>query len=165
MAKRTRLHVQAVDAPAPLASASAAYGKLAITSQSTPIVIDTPGVWYPVNLGWADSGVTSGITVNETLGILTLGNNGAYATMCTIVFTSTIAPCLVQWGVQVNSLVVNDLLGIVPVITNIYPQTVAITGIDEMSSGDTISIAVLTGTSPGTIITPISAHLAVYKIG
>jgi hypothetical protein len=151
-------------APGILPLTEAAYGELVITGNAVATSLPTTGDWVKVAAGWAPDEV-NGVTLDAGAGTMTVVQAGAYQTLCAIAFTSADTPQTVEFGIFKNGALIPDHLVVSWTDTDTYPNTLTITGIDGLSTGDVLDLRARCTTADSVALTVTEANFNIFTIG
>ncbi len=142
-----------------------AYGEITLTDNATATVMTNQNEAYPVAGAWGDDVAGASVAYDLTAGTLTIlpGGAGLYLTICSLAFTSGAAPETVKFGLFKNGNPIPDHVAVSWTDTTTYPNSVTVSGIDNIAPGDVIDLRVTCLTAEGISVTVTNCNFSIIR--
>ena len=133
-----------------------------LTSNASTNALASQGVFYAVTAGggWAHDIPPVNCT-QDANGRLTAGIAQRYETICTVAFTSAAAPNRLVFQLFKNGNPLSEHVAVTWTDTATYPNTVTITGLDDLVPGDVIDLRVACTTAADVTILVTDCNFAI----
>lgn len=175
VAPNQTISVASIDAPVLLSKGftvapaiqptSGAYAEMTINDGSTPLVLTTQNTFYPVTAEWTNDIAPMGMSIDTATGVITSNVTGTVQTLLQFSYISAAGPDTLIVQLFKNGEPIPDHAANTWIDSTTYPNSVTVTGLDNISIGDTFTVKVSCTTDNAISITPTYANFSLSIIG
>lgn len=145
-------------------STDPANAEATVVASVAATTITNVDTWYPITAGWGSDITPVGFTLTPGSGTVTALRAGRYFMAATVAFTSAEAPNTIKIGIFKNAAVIPEHIAITWLDTDTYPNTVTISGIDDLAVNDVLALKVLSSTNGSLDIVFSDINFSVFQI-
>lgn len=150
-----------LDSPA-AANGVGASAENHLAGNATATTMPVQNTFVPVaSSGWSSDIAPRGMTTSAASGAITSQTAGRFWIICSLAFTSGAAPQTVQFQVFKNGSPLISHSATTWTDTAAFPNTVSMTGLDDLAPGDVLDLRVRCTTAAGIAITVTDANLSI----
>lgn len=138
-------------------------GEITLTGNAAATVLVVQNAWLPfaTTAGWAADLAPQHMTLNLPAGTISPNLSGRFFMAATVAFTSPAGPELIEFAMFKNGAPIPDHIAVTWTDTNAFPNTVTLTGIDDIAAGDVVDLRARCTTAPNISVTVTDCNFSV----